>query len=112
MSEEDDSYSEEDIDKILDAVEEFLGFTMFHMATGTLGIASDNPNIPREYVNLYRKLYCAMAKVEEKDAGIYAVEEFIGDGDGTAETDGASGSPEADSWSESGNVRPSSRKLH
>lgn len=111
MSNEDD-YTDEEVDAILDAAGDFMSYSMAHMTLGNLAIAGHDERVVNEFVKLYKSLYCAITGVSEEDAGFTVIEESTGDRYGTAEADSASGGSEADPWSKSGKLRPSSRKLH
>ena len=100
-------YTDEEIDALLDAVEEFMSFSMAHMMLGSLGIAADDKKVVDEFVSLYRRVYCKMTGVSEKDAGLTVIEEFTGNE--VVSTDEGS---KPSGWGQSGDIRPSKGKLH
>ena len=100
-------YADEEIDTLLDAIEEFMSFSMAQMILGNIGIAADDEKVVNEFVSLYRRVYCALTGVNEEDAGLTVIEEFTG-----SEAVSIDEGSEPSGWSQSGDIRPSKGKLH
>lgn len=88
--------------RVYDAAERFCEYTVNAMNADKIGLATETKEDAIQFLEKLKDLVQALAG--EEDGTIhYEYEQH---------DDGASGGPEADSWEEGGDVRPSSRKLH
>lgn len=84
---------------VFDAADDFCEFTVAKMNADEIQIACDNKEVGIEFLEKLKALIQALTGA---DVGY----EY------TDNPDSTSGSPEADSREESGELRPSNRKLH
>lgn len=97
------------IESICKSASDLCSFTMFHMNTGEFGVAVSDDEVAIGFFDRLKELYKNLSG--DKDADGKFELQYVTDGDDN-EDDGASGSTEADTRQESGQLRPSNRKLH